>query len=211
MDRPCIEVPIDSNTRLSAEFSRLADLCHQSHITIYSLLEHMAASGHTLLTLIFSIPFLFPIPMPGLSFFFGTVITFSGISIALKKKAWLPKRLLDRSIPTHWLGKTFSFGAKISKKLERFIKPRGHFLIDHPGIIQLNGVIIAISGILLALPLPPGTNLPPASVIFLLSLGTLERDIVFIILGYISFILNLIFFSALFFFGVNGIMMIWPF
>jgi len=43
--------------------------------------------------------------------------------------------------------------------------------------------MISLGGLLLFLPLPPGTNAPPALALILLCIGTLQHDIVFVILG----------------------------
>jgi hypothetical protein len=55
--------------------------------------------------------------------------------------------------------------------------------LRHPGVYRFNSLTIAIRGLLLALPLPPGTNFPPALGIFLLSAGMVEEDSLFVLLG----------------------------
>jgi hypothetical protein len=62
----------------------------------------------------------------------------------------------------------------------------------------VSAVMVVILGFLLALPLPPGTNFPPAISIILLSIGSLERDAVFVGAGIVAFGVNVLFFSEIF-------------
>lgn len=194
--------------RLSSELLRLRNLCDQNKISLYCLIENMTARSHALLTLFFALPFLLPIPIPGLSVVFGLIITFAGVAMALGKKPWLPKRLLSREVSSHLFQKIFELGIKVSQRLEKFVRPRGSFVLRHSWVRPMNGLVIAFCGLLLALPLPPGTNFPPAIAILLLSIGCLEEDAVFMFFGYGAVVVNLVFFGGILFFGVNGLRML---
>lgn len=89
--------------------------------------------------------------------------------------------------------------------LEKFIRPRGVKFSSHPETVRACGWMIAAAGLLLSLPYPPGTNSPPASTILLLSIGLLEVDALFIALGIVTFIFNLLLFSAITFYGFEGV------
>ncbi len=202
--------PPPNGRRLSSELLRLKDVCNQNKISLYDLIENMSARSHAFLTLVFAIPFLFPIPIPGLSVLFGVVIIFAGVAMGIGKKPWLPKKLLNREVSTHLFQKIFEYGVKGSQRLEKFVKPRGSFVLRHPWMRAMNGFMIAFCGLLLALPLPPGTNFPPAIAVLLLSIGSLEEDAVFMIFGYGAFVINLVFFGVILIFGANGIRMLMP-
>lgn len=176
---------------------------------LHTLIDEMTSRSHAFLTFFFSLPFFLPIPLPGLSTLLGLVMAVAGIGMFLNKKPWLPKAILTKQVPTQILGKIFEKAEKMSKVLEKLIRPRSVFVLRYPWIRQLNGLAIAMCSLLLALPLPPGTNLPPAAAILLLSVGSLEEDIVFIGLGYLVFAANLLFFGGLFFFGIDGLQWIW--
>lgn len=202
--------PPPNGRRLSSELLRLKNICSQNKISLYDLIENMTARSHAFLTLVFAIPFLFPIPIPGLSVLFGVVIIFAGAAMGMGKKPWLPKKLLHREVSTHLFQKIFEYGVKGSQRLEKFVKPRGSFVLKHPWMRAMNGFMIAFCGFLLALPLPPGTNFPPAIAVLLLSIGSLEEDAVFMIFGYGAFVINLVFFGGILIFGANGIRMLMP-
>ncbi len=189
--------------RLSAELTQLEFLCHSEKLTLGTLIEQMTPRSHAILTFFISLPFLLPIPLPGLSTPFGLMIAALGISLSLRKKPWLPRFLKRREISPRFLEKVFHKSSELSMKMERWIHPRGAYIVTHPWIRQLNGVWIALCGLLLALPLPPGTNAPPALAIVLLSIGHLEEDLLVLGLGYIAMAINLILFFLLFFFGVS--------
>lgn len=190
---------------LSEEFVKLSELCNQETILFSTLINNMTARGHALLTLIFGIPFMLPIPIPGLSVIFGFIIFVGGMAMALGQKPWVPKFIMDRTISSHTLSKVFFHGARISRKFEWLIKPRGRIIINYSWVRRFNGVLIGICGFLLALPLPPGTNFPPATAIILLSVAILQEDILFMIFGYLAFALNSIFFAAIFIYGFSGV------
>lgn len=191
--------------KLSREFQRLEALCHGETVTFRKLLEGVTTREHALLSLFLTIPFLFLIPLPGISTLFGIVIMFAGYRMALGKKLWIPKRWLDRPLPSSKMKKIFSVGQAIMKKIEKLVQPRGKYFLTHPWVERFNGVLLVICGLFLALLLPPGFNFPPAIAILFLSIGILEDDGIFLILGYIFTALNILLFNYLFFFGMNGL------
>jgi hypothetical protein len=58
-----------------------------------------------------------------------------------------------------------------------------------------------VAAFVLLLPLPPGTNFPPALCIILMAGGLLERDGRFILAGYLAFALNVVFFALFAIYG----------
>jgi len=190
--------------KLSDEFNRLSKLCEGNTVTLLTLLKSIRLRGHALLTLFLAFPFMLPIPVPGLSVLFGLMIMYAGIRIALGQKPWLPRKWLRRKLPASIFAKIFTAGEKVFRRFEWIIKPRGKFL-HAPWLQTLNGILICLAGFLLSLPLPPGTNFPPALVIVFLSIGMLEEDGLAIALGYISFVINIAFFAGISFLGIEGV------
>jgi hypothetical protein len=187
--------------RLSEEFHQLAEFCRHKDLTLKELVAHVGMRAHALITLVLSLPFLLFLPLPGLSVIFGVFILINGVQIATGKKLWFPGMFLKRKMSGATLAKHFLTASRLVKKLEKVVKPRGKFLARHPHLQILHGILLAICGFFLALPLPPGTNFPPALASALISIGVLEEDGVFIVLGYISFLLTIAFFTLLPYYG----------
>ncbi len=192
--------------RLSAQFMKLGHLCATSErVPLQMMMDSIGAESQVLVALFFALPFLLPIPLPGLSILFGVVIAVAGFAFAFGKKPVLPRRLLSKSLSGPVLRKIFGVAARFSKRIEKFVKPRWILLNSHRISRCIAGLMIAVCGLLLALPLPPGTNFPPAVAILLLSIGSLEEDFVFSLLGLLAFCLNLAFFSGLIMAGAKGL------
>lgn len=191
--------------KLSAELLRLSVICEKENVTFSRLIRALRTRGHALITLFLSFPFMLPVPLPGLSVVFGLVIALCGVRISFQWRPWIPRKWRRRRIPGSVLAKVFRAGRKVMIFLEKWIKPRKVKWAKNREVIRFTGWMIAILGLLLSLPYPPGTNFPPASAIILLSVGLLEEDSLFLVLGMIDFVFNLFFFTAITFFGVEGI------
>lgn len=192
-------------SRLSAELSRLSAACVEKDITLRELVSSMDPRDQALLTGLLSVCFLHPVPMPGVSLVFGCVIAVAGARMALGLGFWMPKGWLDRRLPGKAMGKVFAASGRLMRKLEKVIKPRGRFLSAHPWTQRANGLAVAVCGVLLAAPFPPGTNAPPAAALLLLSIGILEQDLAFLVLGYAAFLANLAFFGSIGVLGWSGV------
>lgn len=191
----------EQRIRLSDQFNDLARECEQEVLTVRELIEALGVRGHAFLALICSIPFVLLVPVPGLSVPFGVVQAISGIGVTVGFDIWLPQWMMRRSLPGNLLAKVFRQSARLLKKTEKVLQPRLFPISESPIVRAFAGILIAITGLILALPLPPGTNFPPAIVGVLLSLGILERDGVVLIVGFAAFLLNITVFAGLFYFA----------
>jgi len=191
--------------RLSAVVDRLSHLCKRDSLTLGEFLHELSVYGHMMVCLIFSVPFLLPVPLPGLSTIFGLVIGIAASQILLGQDPWVPKRWRAREISTVLVARALDILRAILIRTEKIIKPRLKFFARHPGFVRINGAIILALAVLLALPMPPGFNFPPALAIMALCIGSIERDGMLIIVGYVSAVLNLILFGAFFVMGLEGI------
>jgi len=191
--------------RLSDEFRRLADGCVKTDMNIKEFVAYLGSRATALLSFVFSIPFLIFIPLPGLSTIFGIIVIFCGVSIALNRPLWVPAFLNKKKISGNILSKSLYMGEKILKFCEKWIRPRGEFINRNPWIQRLNGFMISLCGICLTLPLPPGTNFTPGFAVFVLSVAILEEDAIFLLVGYLAFLVNIAFFTILPILGWKGI------
>ncbi len=195
----------DTDIRISDDLENLIQLAEKGPLTVKNLIEEFGSRGNAFLTLVLTTPFMLPVPTFGLSAVFGMVIAFVSIFIILDRQPILPKKLANKVLPPNHLTTFLKGSRKFISKVERLIKPRMLFLDSVLPVRILSGVMIFIATVLLALPLPPGTNAPPAFCIVLLSLSLLEKDNLFFIFGAIAFLLNLLLFGLLFFSGAKGI------
>lgn len=190
----------EHNLTIEEEILILQKKNGNTSISIGEILQTLSEKGQLLMILFLSIPFCQPLQIPGMSVPFGLAIAFLGLKMTFGKYAWLPKSILAKTISGHSLQLITEKVLWLLKKMSRWIYPRLIWLCDHPALQIFNGLLISFLGILLALPLPaPFTNLMAAWSIFLLGLGLLKEDGLFILLGYFSSLLTFGFFIAMVF------------
>lgn len=166
-------------------------------LRLKEMLSHFSDRGHLIAIIILALPFLIPIPIPGLSVPFGILIAITGAMLLIGRPPWVPKVLGERPLPQSLLAKLLRRSAGICRWIERLIRPRLGALTAGPARI-LGIVTIITCGLLLALPLPPGTNFLPALSIVLLAIGKLRGDGACVLAGLVVFALNAVLFHSLF-------------
>ncbi|MFS8562901.1 MAG: exopolysaccharide biosynthesis protein [Rhabdochlamydiaceae bacterium] len=172
----------------------------RSTLSIGEILEILSGKGRVLILIFLTLPFCQPLQIPGFSTPFGIMIAFIGLRMAFGKRMWLPKTILSKNVSSTAIQKITKKGLQIIKKMRRFMRPRFGWLCDQGPLKIANGILIFFLGILLAIPLPiPFTNLSAGCSIFLISLGALESDELFVLLGYLASLITLIFFTFIFF------------
>jgi hypothetical protein len=198
--------------RLSEDLRDLLREAGGRSMTLGELEEILRGRGFALFLLLLSLPFAFPIAIPGLSIPFGIVIMILGMRIVLGMKPALPGFILRREVPYRVLEKTVGFGLKLSTRMEKLIRPRMHFLQRWPGMINLIGLGIFSGGLMLSLPLPPFiplSNTIPAVSVILLTAGLMERDGLLVLFGYILNILGWVYFIVMFALAGHGVSKLW--
>src|SRR5688572_7293417 len=96
--------------RLSEDFKEILREAAGRDVTLGELEQRLQGRGFALFILLLSIPFCFPIAIPGLSIPFGVVIMLLGIRIALGRKPQLPDFILNRVIKHSTLEKIVGLG-----------------------------------------------------------------------------------------------------
>ncbi len=163
--------------------SALDDIKHMPVITVGALVDHIEGDALLILSLVSILPFMQPIPIPGLSSILGLIVFFQGIGLLLKGRPLLTQRMKDLVISRDWFDKIYVAAVKFSNftsKISVFKHP-----ITRSRMSQvLCGLCIIISAGFLSLPLPiPFSNLIPALSIFFICIGLLEEDIMLILCG----------------------------
>lgn len=153
-------------------------------LTLKELVLGLGVRSHGLVSFLLALPFLMPIPLPGLSTVFGVLIGIVAVAVVFQAPIWLPLWIAKRPIPRERLVRILERVAPFLSRLETVLRPRLVSLVIHPWALRAHGLALLVAAVILALPLPPGGNAPPALVIVLMSLGLLEEDGFFVLAAY---------------------------
>lgn len=173
------------NSSLEEDILLLQEKGKNTSLSIGEILNILSRKGPFLIILFLSLPFCLPLQVPGLSTPFGIAIAFIGLKMVFGRYTWLPKRILSITISPNRLKKITEKTLWLLKKINRWIYLRLSWLYCYPISQIINGLLISVLGILLALPLPtPFSNLMAAWSLLFIALGLLKDDGFFILLGY---------------------------
>ena len=176
------------NETLSQELARLVgEASPGDPLTLNRLLAGTSGRGLFLVVILLSLPFITPIPLPGVSTVLGLVIGVLAVRLALGLPPRLPKMLGERSLEAGFSRKVLSGSVKILRIIEKLAKPRRSTWLAWPAVRFANAVLVALMAILLMLPFPPFppfTNSLPAYSIILLAASMMEEDGALIWAGY---------------------------
>ena len=180
--------------KLSEELIELRERVAERAVTIRELLYVLKGRAYMLLVILLTLPFLLPVPLPGLSTPFGLAIILICLRLALGQRPWLPKSIQRRELPAGFIPRVLDLAARVIRRLESVLSPRWLVLTEHALIRQLHAIVMVAAAIILLLPLPiPFSNGLPGWSILLLACGLLERDGRAIVLGYLMFALSVIY------------------
>lgn len=173
---------------LSEALSAMVAKGDSETIRIGSLIEGTQERGFHLVMILLSLPFVSPIPLPGLSTVVGVAVALMSLRVAWRLPPRLPSFLGDREIPRERMEAFVKRTAAVLRVVEKVVKPRsGDWLAWAPARF-VNALMLALMGVLLALPLPPvlpfSNSLPCWGIIFI-ALAVMERDGLLIWLGYL--------------------------
>jgi hypothetical protein len=197
---PSTPAPSDRTPRLSDQLTRLeAASQRQETVHLAEVIALLKGRAYTFLLLLLSVPFVQPIPIPGLSTPFGVAIALVGFGLLIGQTPWLPGWLLKLPLPKNFLAAALQVMRRLVRLLEALLRPRLVWLAAHPVLQRLQGLCILTCGVLLALPLPiPFSNMLPAVTVIAFACSLLEKDGLFYLVGLGCFAL-----TAAFFLGVG--------
>ncbi|MES2965113.1 MAG: exopolysaccharide biosynthesis protein [Bdellovibrionota bacterium] len=184
--------------RFSTILTRIKAASETGDITLRELVALFGPRGHAFLTLFLVLPFMQPIPIPGVSTLLGLMMAMAGFFMMRGRPPWVPERFAHVRIEKHFLLRVGKALESLLVRLERVVRPRGIHMFSRPWFRMANGFLLLSHGLLLSLPLPiPFSNFLPAMVLFLIALGSLEEDVVVIAAGYTATVANAIFFALI--------------
>ena len=171
-----------------------------SGVTLAEIRDLVGQDGLLILTILLTIVFMVPISIPGVSTVFGGAILLIGISRFFGCTLWLPKAIAQRVLPSDKLRAGLNKGTLWLHRLERVSRPRRLRWLVSGGLTDTlsNGALI-IGAVLLMAPfgLIPFSNSLPALALLFLSIGLLQRDGLFILLGYFTNVATFVYFGIL--------------
>lgn len=177
-----------SRETLSQELRRLVEQsAPDAPLTLNVLLASTGGRGLFLVVILLSLPFITPIPLPGVSTVLGLVIGVLAVRLALGMPPRLPQMLGERSLEGRFIRKVISASVKMLGVIEKLARPRRSTWLAWPAVRFANATLVALMAFLLMLPFPPFppfTNSMPAYSIILLAASMMEEDGVLIWAGY---------------------------
>lgn len=176
--------------RMSAVFEELSRDA-SGPITIWRVRDALGDRSLAALLAFFAAINLLPLP-PGTTVVLGPPLVIIACQMVLgHSRVWLPRSILNRSIPAD---KFQTMTAKAMPRLlwlERLIRPRYWPFRDERTADRVIGAIALLFAIAVTLPIPLGNWLPACS-IFLLSLALSERDGLCLIAGMVVGVISIL-------------------
>jgi hypothetical protein len=199
----------NSDKTLKETFSSIQKGLPDNGVTLSIILELLGKESFLILSAFLALPFLVPVSIPGVSTVFGAIILFIGISLVLDRPPWLPGRFMTHVFPADKLRTCLSQGLVWIQRLEKISHCRMSIICRGDWMSRVNGLVLVLSSLFLMAPLAfiPFSNTFPALAILLLSIGILQRDGIFILLGYLFLVMTSFYFAMIAMMGTKAVNM----
>ena len=175
--------------RLSAILKAIASAQDKERVAVADLLEALRHRALGALIFIFAVPNALPMP-PGVSAILGAPLLFLTFQLMVGMPPWLPKLITDRSLSRVDFERVVNTISPWLAKAEAIMRPRLTFLARRPSV-NIVGLISLVLAIILFLPIPLG-NMLPSIALAIMSLGLLERDGVWIVIGLVTAVVSVV-------------------
>ncbi|MBX3181776.1 MAG: exopolysaccharide biosynthesis protein [Polyangiaceae bacterium] len=189
-----------SQRSVREELQRAIDELPEDTVTLGDLLDRFGKSGLLMLTAMMTLVFLIPVSIPGVSTVFGAGILMIGVSRALNRPIWLPKRVMNRPLSVEKLRPGLERGLKWTRRLERISRAgRLTRLVDGRAATLSGDLALILGAVLLMMPfgLIPFSNTLPGIALLFLATGMMQRDGGAVLLGHAMNIATIVYFSVL--------------
>lgn len=181
-------------------------------MTLAEMRDLVGQDGLLLLTAFLALVFMVPVSIPGVSTVFGGAILLIGVCRLLGRNLWLPGFMTRRVLPADKVRAALEKGGKWLHRLERVSRPRRLAWIVSAGLMDgLSNSAIVLGAVLLMAPfgLVPFSNTLPALALLFLSVGLLQRDGLFILLGHFTNLATIAYFAVLLLGGGVALKELW--
>ena len=121
----------------------------------------------------------------GLAIPFGLIIAYLGLRSAFSTKTWVPSFILKKKVPSKILKFAVSQILFFIKKIAKLSHPRLIWVCNHPVMRKINGCLVSLIGIFIAisLPIPLSSYIASAAILFI-GVGLLNDDGILMFIGY---------------------------
>ena len=144
--------------KLSEELLLLQERAKTEQIAVRTVIVTLGARAYSLLLILLALPFITPIPLPGLSTPFGLAIALISLRLALGQRPWLAKSIQRRVLPPKFFDQMVRFAGKIIASFERLLRPRLAILTDYGWLRQIHAGLMMIAGLALVAAFYLSTN-----------------------------------------------------
>ena len=192
--------PASGSASLGEQLAGIIDNLPEDTLTLGELLEVFGDEGLLLLTMLLTLVFLIPVSIPGVSTVFGAAILLVGISRLSGRPLWLPAHVRDRALPADKLRPGLTGGLGWVRRLEKISRPhRLRAFVDGRAQDLFNNLAFILAALLLMAPFGfvPFSNTLPAIALLFYAVGLVQRDGGAMLLGHLSNIGTIIYFSVL--------------
>lgn len=173
-----LSVPEGGNGRhlpVSALMLELARAWPKPRISLGEMIHAFGSRGYGVLIILFALPNLLPVYIPGWSPIFGIPLAIVCLQLALGfREPRLPRVLTERSMRRQDLHLIVEKAIPWVQRIERYVRPRPSWLTGWKAdrLVGAYGVFLAL---LVIVPLP-FTNGPPSLACAIMAMGLLEED-----------------------------------
>ncbi|MDD2706493.1 MAG: exopolysaccharide biosynthesis protein [Verrucomicrobiae bacterium] len=171
--------------RLSDDLQGILAGEKRTRVPLARILRAIRGRGFLLFMVFLSLPFIIPVPLPGISTPVGILFMIFGLRLAFGRRPFWTRWLLRKRIALPTLQKLINRSSRFVRWFEKFLRPRMQFLQHGMLFRGINGTVIFFCGLALSLPIPiPASNFLPGMAMILLCAGMMEKDGLFILCGY---------------------------
>lgn len=196
---PSSPLPAADELSASEVIAHLLARMDKPFFTVRELMALLGEQGLLMLCALLTLPFLFPVSIPGVSTVFGLAILLIAVAISAGRLPWMPAFVADRQLDAAKLKPVLQRGVTVLRKMDRWLRPQRMRVLTGGAMDNLNGLVIMFAAVLLMLPLSfvPFSNTLPGVAILLLALGTSQRDGLLVLAGYLMTLGTVVYFGAL--------------